>query len=133
MKQSILIIDDDEPILGLLSEFFEERGYETATAGTCMAGLRLADEYSPDLVILDLSLADGDGFDLLENLHDSQPDLPVVILTGMGYDDGLLQEALEIGAVGYLSKNLPIEQLLMEVHRHLNKKPIITINTEEVL
>lgn len=35
----------------MLSEFFEERGYQTATAGTCMVGLRLADEYSPDPVI----------------------------------------------------------------------------------
>jgi DNA-binding NtrC family response regulator len=82
---------------------------------------RLVDEVPLNLVILDIALADADGLELLESIKQAHPQLPVIMLTGMGYDDELLQEALQKGASGYISKTLSLDQLLMEVHRTLKK------------
>jgi DNA-binding NtrC family response regulator len=121
MKQHILVVDDEEPIRDLLSEFFRKRGYDVTAAGMASDARRLVDEVPLNLVILDIALADADGLELLESIKQAHPQLPVIMLTGMGYDDELLQEALQKGASGYISKTLSLDQLLMEVHRTLKK------------
>ena len=122
MKQLILVVDDEAPIRDLLSQYFKKRGYEISTAATITEALHGVAELVPDLVILDIALAEGDGLELLESLKASNPSLPVIILTGMGFDEDLLQEARQKGADGYISKTLPLDQLLMEVHRTLKHK-----------
>lgn len=121
MKEHILVVDDEAPICELLSSFFRKRGYEVTTASTASEALRLADEVALQLMILDIALADADGLELLGKIKSAHPNLPVIILTGMGFDDELLQEALEKKASGYVSKTLPLEQLLAEVRRTLRQ------------
>ncbi|MBU6399365.1 MAG: response regulator [Verrucomicrobia bacterium] len=123
MKQQILVVDDEAPIRELLGEFFKKRGYGVTTAATAAEALQRADEERLHLVILDIDLSDADGFEVLQSMKASHPNLPVIMLTGMGFDDDLLQEALQKGASGYVSKTLPLEQLLMEVHRTLDHSP----------
>ena len=72
-----------------------------------------------NLVILDVPLGDSDGLEILQTLKNAHPNLPVIIMTGIGFDEELLQEAIKKGASGYVSKTLPLDQLLMEVHRTL--------------
>jgi DNA-binding NtrC family response regulator len=122
MKQHILVVDDEAPILELLSAYFKKHGYQTTTATTGTDALRLVDEGLPNLVILDVLLADTDGLEILAQIKASHPRLPVIIMTGIGFDEELLQEAVKKGASGYVSKTLPLDQLLMEVHRTLNYK-----------
>jgi DNA-binding NtrC family response regulator len=71
---------------------------------------------------MDIVLPDADGMEVLSAVKQNHPNLPVVMLTGIGFDEELLQEAKERGAVGYVSKTLPLDQLLMEVRRVLNYK-----------
>ena len=123
MNEHILVVDDEAPIRDLLSTFFRKRDYEVTTAATAEEAQKLAKEPSLKLVILDIALGEEDGLQLLAALKGNHPKLPVIILTGMGFDDELLQEALEKGASGYVSKTLPLEQLLMEVHRALKRHP----------
>lgn len=120
MKEHILVVDDEEPIRELLGEFFRKRGYQVTTAATAEEASRLSDEVHPDVVILDIDLQGVDGFEVLQTIKVTHPNLPVIMLTGMGFDDELLQEALQRGAAGYVSKTLSLEQLLMEIHRTLN-------------
>ncbi|MBI4325090.1 MAG: response regulator [Chloroflexi bacterium] len=122
MKQHILVVDDEAPIRELLESYFKKRGYLVTTAANGQDALRLAneDDIKFHLVILDVVLADSDGLELLAELKAAHPKLPVIIMTGIGYEEELLQEALQKGASGYVSKTLPLEQLLMEVHRTLN-------------
>lgn len=124
MKHHILVVDDEAPICDLLSNFFRKRGYEVSTAATAPEALRLADEVTLHLVILDIALADADGLELLGKVKSAHPNLPVIILTGMGFDDELLQEALQKKASGYVSKTLPLEQLLSEVRRTLKQAAV---------
>jgi DNA-binding NtrC family response regulator len=126
MNEHILVVDDEAPIRDLLSTFFRKRDYKVTTAANAEEAQRVANEPSLSLVILDIALAEEDGLELLSALKRVHPRLPVIILTGMGFDDELLQEALEKGASGYVSKTLPLEQLLMEVHRVLKPQPQAT-------
>jgi DNA-binding NtrC family response regulator len=123
MNEHILVVDDEAPIRDLLSTFFQKRDYKVTTAATAEEAQKSAKEPSLKLVILDIALGEEDGLQLLAALKGDHPKLPVIILTGMGFDDELLQEALEKGASGYVSKTLPLEQLLMEVHRALKQHP----------
>jgi CheY-like chemotaxis protein len=117
MSQRILVVDDEAPIRELLSSYFQKRGYAVTAAATGSEAIRALDELPVDVMILDIALADADGLELLETIKQDHPKLPVIILTGMGFDDDLLKEALAKKASGYVSKTLPLDQLLMEVRR----------------
>lgn len=118
-RSHILIVDDELPIRELLESYFVKNGYRVTTAATSAEAVRIADEVSVNLIILDVVLPDADGLQLLGELKKSHPRLPIIIMTGIGFDEELLQEARRNGAAGYVSKTLPLEQLLMEVHRTL--------------
>lgn len=122
MKQHILVVDDEAPIRDLLSAYFTKHGYQVSTAETAADALRIVDEQPVQIVVLDVLLPDTDGLETLAQIRQSHPKLPVIIMTGIGFDEELLQEALQKGASGYVSKTLPLDQLLMEVHRTLNYK-----------
>jgi DNA-binding response OmpR family regulator len=119
MKQHLLVVDDEAPIRELLSEYLRKHGYEVSVAATANEAVRLSNESTVHLMILDIGLPDADGLELLEIVKTSHPNLPVIMLTGMGFDDELLQEALAKKASAYLSKTLPLDQLLVQVRRTL--------------
>lgn len=122
MKQHILVVDDEPPIRELLQSYFTKHGYAVTTAADAQEAFRLADETPLQLVILDVLLPDSDGLEVLAQMKNTHPNLPIIIMTGIGFDEDLLQEAIQKGASGYVSKTLPLDQLLMEVHRTLNFK-----------
>lgn len=119
IRYKILVVDDEAPIRDLLSDFFVNKGYSVITSGTVEEALRKSNGETLHLVILDVLLPDGDGMETLSAIKAAHPHLPVLIMTGIGWDEELLQEAKDRGASGYVSKTLPLNQLLMEVHRIL--------------
>ncbi len=121
-RERLLIVDDEIQLRNLFQAFFEGRGYQVTTAeGLADAEIKLnAAEF--DLVLQDVNLEDGDGIDFLETIQKLQPGIPTIILTGLGYEEDVLQEAVRKGAAGYVSKLLPLDQLLMEVHTVLQTK-----------
>jgi two-component system response regulator HydG len=119
MKQSLLIVDDEAPVRALLMEYFRRRDYEVTVAETAAEAEKAVSQTPFDLIILDVLLPDDDGMFLLSRLQETNPGIRVIIMTGIGFDEELLREAKEKGAVGYISKTLPLDQLLMEVKRAL--------------
>ncbi|HYE31295.1 MAG TPA: response regulator [Methylomirabilota bacterium] len=118
-RERVLIVDDEEPIRGLFEDFFKKRGYRVTTAASLAeAEAKLANE-TFDVVLQDVVLPDGDGIEFVPKIKSLHPDLPVIILTGLGYDEAVLQDAMHHQATSYLSKLLPLDQVLMEVHRVL--------------
>jgi DNA-binding response OmpR family regulator len=117
----ILIVDDEEPIRKLLLAFLTRRGYSVEAAATLAEARAALAKKVFDLAIVDLLLPDGDGMDLVRYLHDACQ-TPAIVMTGIGYDEGLLREAHEASAAAYISKLLPLDQLLMEVHRVLRPR-----------
>ena len=124
MKVHILLVDDEESIRNLVSRYLVKRGYEVTTASSCEEASRLVDEIEPTVVILDIVLEDGDGLDLLADFKARHPDLPVIMLTGLGFEDDLLAQARENGADGFASKNLLVQTLLIEIHRVLRPREV---------
>src|SRR6266849_2087176 len=119
MSQHILVVDDEAQIRELLAVYLGRQGYDVSTAASSAETLRLVDASPVDLVVLDIGLAEEDGLKLLPALKVRRPNLRVVMLTGMGFVEELLQEASQKGADGYVSKVLPLEELLLAIQRAL--------------
>ncbi len=120
MKQSILVIDDEQSLCDFLSYYLKRHGFQVTTTIYGADAPCLLDENHYHLVILDVVLKGCDGLELLTEIKNSHPQLPVLMLTGLGFQEEVLQEARKNGADGYLSKTLAKEHLLMEVRRLLN-------------
>src|SRR5262245_20101566 len=119
MKQHILVVDDEPQIRELLSIYLDKQGYKVSTAATAMETMRLVEENNVDLVVLDIGLEEDDGLTLLANLKSKHPKTQVVMLTGMGFVEDLLQEAQQKGADGYVSKVSPMDELLGTIQQTL--------------
>ena len=100
--------------------YLNKHGFEVMTASTGVEAKRLVDEVPFSLVILDIMLAGSDGIAILSELKEAHPQLPIVIMTGIGFDEKLLNKALLNGAAAYVSKTLPLDQLLVEINRVLD-------------
>lgn len=121
--RKILVIDDEEPIRKYLESLLSEQGYAIASAASGNQALFLVEQEHFDLAVLDLIFEGEDGMELLSALKASNPKMPVVILTGIGYEEDVLQEAHRRGADGYVGKLVAVEQLLTEIHRVLRHAP----------
>src|SRR6185295_12239186 len=117
MSQHILVVDDEMQIRELLSVYLQRQGYVVVTAATSVETMQALAEYPVDLVVLDIGLANEDGLGLLTQIKAAYPEVRVVMLTGMGFVEDLLQEAQQKGADGYVSKVLPLDELLMAIQR----------------
>jgi len=114
----VLVVDDHamvrRGIIGILRGL--PQGTQFGEAGTAAEALTLALSQSWDVVLLDLGLPDRHGLDVLRELHQGRPDLPILILT-MFPEDQLALRLLEIGAAGYLTKESAPEELLRAIER----------------
>lgn len=123
MKQRILVVDDEPQIRDMLSLYFTKHGYDVSVAGNSRDALREAGKANFDVAVLDIGLAEEDGLKLLETLKATYPDRRVIMLTGMGFVEDLLEEAHRKGADGYVSKVLPLDELLLAIQRILKSTP----------
>lgn len=117
MSQHILVVDDEAQIRELLSVYLRRQGFEVSTAATSQDTMRVLGQTPVDLAVLDIGLAGEDGLRLLEQIKTVHPRVRVVMLTGMGFVEDLLEEAHAKGADGYVSKVLPLDELLMAIQR----------------
>ena len=119
MNRHILVVDDEKQIRELLAIYLKKQGFQVSTAATSSETLDFVQKNTVDLVVLDIGLAEEDGLSLLANLKAGHPGVRVVMLTGMGFVEDLLHEAHEKGADGYVSKVLPLDELLLAIQRVL--------------
>jgi DNA-binding NtrC family response regulator len=116
---NVLAIDDDRAIRSLLTKLLSADDLEVHTAESGAAGLKLADEIDPEVVILDLRLPDLYGMDVLHTLKTRHPETTVIIMTAYGQVETAV-EAMRKGASDYLEKPLAhIDKLRFSVRRAL--------------
>ena len=72
-RNTILIVEDDQVVLNAMEAVLSAAGYRVLTADTCSSGLSLALEESPALLVLDINLPDGTGWNLLDSFHGARP------------------------------------------------------------
>jgi two-component system response regulator RegX3 len=118
-KRSILLIEDEEAISEPLAAALAREGFDTVVAGTAAEGMELFETRSPDLVLLDVMLPDGDGRDLLRRIRETSR-TPVVMLTARGEEtDRVL--GLELGADDYVTKPFSAAELAARVRAVLRR------------
>lgn len=117
MKEHILVVDDEPQIRELLSLYLAKHGYRVSSTANSEETLQMVRQTPTDLVVLDIGLAEEDGLNLLVRLKQERPNQRVIMLTGMGFVEDLLQEAYQKGADGYVSKVLPLDELLLTIEK----------------
>lgn len=118
--QRILVVDDDASVTSLLKRGLSYEGYAVDIAGSGAAGLALAREHAPDLVILDIMMPGIDGLEVLRRLRAGDARLPVIMLTAKDAPSDQVQ-GLEIGADDYVVKPFSFEVLLARVRALLRR------------
>jgi two-component system copper resistance phosphate regulon response regulator CusR len=114
----ILVIEDEPRILGFLKVGLEAEGFAVDAAEDGVTGLGLAVSEPYELVVLDLQLPRLDGLRLLDELHRSRPELPVLILSART-DLPTKLRSFQLGANDYLSKPFSFDELVARVRVHL--------------
>jgi CheY-like chemotaxis protein len=110
MPSKILLIDDEREYVKTLSERLILRQMGSAVAYDGQSALNLIQKDDPEVIIVDLKMPGIDGFDVLQKVKESRPDIEVIILTGHGNDaDG--RRCMELGAFAYMQKPLDINEL----------------------
>lgn len=119
MKDTILLIEDDEALSQLVQLLLERAGYTVHSAGNGKAGLELAREIPPDLVLLDILMPDMDGWHVYEALQ-GITDAPVLFLTALG-DEHNITYGLGLGADDYIVKPFGYKELVTRVQAALSR------------
>ncbi len=127
MKQSLLIVEDDEPTRAFLADNLSADGFKVACAGGVGEGLRAIEVRHPALVLLDLGLEDSHGLDLLDRVRSADgiasrfdPDLPVIVITGRAAEADRVR-GFARGADDYLVKPFHYGELLGRVRAVLRR------------
>jgi DNA-binding NtrC family response regulator len=113
-KCTILIIDDDVGLQRAWGKFL--RKYTITHAYTITQGLDLFRQDEPDIILLDVVLPDGNGLDLLIKLHQVNPTIPIIVVTGQ-FDMHIAAKAVKAGAYDFLAKPVNTERLRVTVTR----------------
>jgi cellulose synthase/poly-beta-1,6-N-acetylglucosamine synthase-like glycosyltransferase/DNA-binding response OmpR family regulator len=124
-RGSILVVDDDEMILALVSEGLVRAGFDVTTADSGLEALRQLAEAVPDLVVSDVNMPDMNGFELVAALRGSAAlrHVPLVFLTTRS-DTGDVLEGLRLGSDDYLTKPFDLAVLVARVSSKLNRPPV---------
>jgi two-component system response regulator RegX3 len=118
-KRTILVVEDEEAISEPLAAALVREGFDPLVAGTAAEGLELFERRSPDLVLLDVMLPDGDGRDVLRRIRETSR-TPVVMLTARGEEtDRVL--GLELGADDYVTKPFSAAELAARIRAVLRR------------
>ena len=117
----LLIVDDESHIVEMLTIVFQKEGYRVTGAHTCAEGLAQLEAGAPDLVLTDLKMPDGTGFEILKKTQEISPSTPVVMITAYTTTKTAI-EALKAGAYDYIAKPFDVDELKHVVGRALERK-----------
>jgi DNA-binding response OmpR family regulator len=117
----VLVVEDDVPIADVLRRTIRQEGHEVRSAGDGVEALRLAEEFMPDLVVLDLGLPKLDGVEVCRRLR-AESDVPILILTARTETDDRVV-GLDSGADDYLVKPFERKELLARMRALLRRRP----------
>jgi two-component system KDP operon response regulator KdpE len=136
-RTQVLVVDDEAAILRFLKPALEANGYEMATAGGVAEATKRIAADSPDIVLLDLGLPDGDGKEVIRRAREWS-DVPILVLSARERETEKI-EALDLGADDYVNKPFDVGELLARMrtalrHRMQRKAeiPVVKVGDLEV-
>lgn len=113
-KNKILLVEDDESLGYLLSEYLKIKDFEVSWARTGKEALELIESHAHHLIVLDVMLPDIDGFSLAKRLKTSYPEIPFIFLTARSLKIDVLK-GFSLGAMDYLKKPIDEEELVTRI------------------
>jgi DNA-binding NtrC family response regulator len=126
-QKNILIVEDDKIVLDSMCEFLSHEGYQTHGVETFRAAISALQKQSYCLLITDLNLPDGDGFELLDIAKKRYPQTVVIVITGYGTIESAVR-TIKQGAYDYMTKPIIDDELRIAVQRAVNQQSIISEN-----
>ena len=124
---NILVVEDEESLLKLFSEFLSQRGYRVDTAPTGAAASEKLQGHIYDLVLIDLKLPDMNGIELVKLVKEISPDTIPVIISGHATIE-LTLDAISLGAFDFLLKPVQLAKLAIVVENGLERRKITLQN-----
>jgi len=121
MKKHILTIDDESEIRELLQAILSASGYRVTGGSSAVEALRVVRADAPHLIITDLQLEEGDGFELVEQVKAVAPQIPIIMLTGVLFDPDVMRGPAGQKIAAYVEKTSPLERVLQEVRKQLGE------------
>lgn len=120
-KQKVLVIDDDRDLLRLMHRKLSRAGFEVVCAEDGLSATKTALSERPDLVLLDVKLPCGDGFQVFERLRNLIPTatVPVIIVSGCGPD--MAEQLLDGGADAFVCKPVDFTEVIDTIHQVLDQ------------
>jgi DNA-binding response OmpR family regulator len=118
--RTVLVVEDDPSIRKLLTLTLKRDGYASMEATSVSSAMDAVRRQKPDLVLLDVNLPGGTGFDVLRMLREihSGAELPVIILSALSQENNVVR-GLQLGAQDYLTKPFGLSELSQRVKQHL--------------
>ncbi len=121
MNKTVLIVEDERPIVEILKFNLKREGYETLEALDGETGLELARTGDPDLILLDVMLPKMNGFDICRTLRDEGRAVPIIMLTAREEENDKVF-GLEAGADDYITKPFSMRELLARVKANIRRR-----------
>src|SRR6267143_319536 len=120
-KGSILVVDDESEIREGLEVLLKSEGYGVSSADTGESGLAKLEQHPFDLLLLDVSLPDRNGLDILKEIHRRDPQLSIVLITAYGSIE-MARAAFKNGAMDYITKPWSNDELLAQVAQAVDSR-----------
>jgi CheY-like chemotaxis protein len=127
---SILVIDDDRAVLTTIKVVLERASHTVETVDNGRTGLRVLEAQNFDLLICDIFMPGMDGFETMRHVHQSRPDMPVIVMSGQQFSyssertPDFLHMATRLGAVSSLHKPFRSSELLDAVNGSLSSSQL---------
>lgn len=116
----ILIIEDEPALVRGLKDSFRSKGFEVLTAQDGAAGIDLALEKKPDLILLDIMLPQVNGYEVCRTIRERGIEIPILMLTARGQEEDIIL-GLNLGADDYIAKPFRIGELTARVNAFLRR------------
>jgi nitrogen regulation protein NR(I) len=116
---TLLLIEDDESLSSIMKHVLEDEGFAVTTAMRGDEGLSQATKQLFDVVISDVNMPGTDGIELVRSLHQTQPHLPIIVMTGYGTTETAIN-AMKYGAFDYILKPFRMDEMLALTQRALS-------------
>lgn len=123
LSHRILIVDDDEDLLEVLTSGFSKQGFEVITCRDADAAQAKLDASNADVVLTDLNMPGTDGIDLCRQLAQSRPDTPVIVMTGYATLESAIA-AIRVGAYDYIQKPLHVHATSHRLRRLIEQRAL---------
>ncbi|RJP28696.1 MAG: response regulator [Candidatus Omnitrophota bacterium] len=112
MSYKVLVVDDEAPVRELFHDLLVKEGCNVKVCASGEEALELVNGEDFDVILLDIKLSGMNGLEALKKIKDIKPKAIVIMITGFGYDEELINKSKQLGCSGYIGKNMPISQII---------------------